>query len=434
MGFIQTIKGAVTGTLADQYKDAIKCEMQENILMMRKTTKSGVITDGSRIIVAPGQSAVVYNNGTIGGVLETPGMYTFDSKESESFFGGEDGTDINIIAPLKQMWERFTFGGTAPQEHAVYFFNRIEITNNGFGTPAPMMFRDYGHPVSNVRFPGVPFPMSLKVKVHGTYSFIIENVPLFMQRLVGSKKIVEQDEIAEIIRQDVTSTFMEVLNLMGSQEHQVPVDALQSQGSLIRELMANKVAAKAIADRGLKILSFNIMTVQLDAESQQKLDNYETSGDMATQQANMNEHYGKALENAGSNEGSVFNGMMGMNMINMMGAQMPNMMGGAAAPGAMAPNMAGTMGVQPNAAPTQQAGPVCSKCGGVLSPGAKFCAACGTPVPAPCTCAKCGAALAAGAKFCAECGTPVANAGPKKCPKCGAEVQGKFCAQCGSPV
>jgi Double zinc ribbon len=49
---------------------------------------------------------------------------------------------------------------------------------------------------------------------------------------------------------------------------------------------------------------------------------------------------------------------------------------------------------------------LCSKCSATLSPGAKFCASCGTRT-GPATCVGCSSELAAGAKFCAQCGKAV---------------------------
>lgn len=52
------------------------------------------------------------------------------------------------------------------------------------------------------------------------------------------------------------------------------------------------------------------------------------------------------------------------------------------------------------------AGPSCPQCRASNPPGARFCAQCGTALPA--NCPQCGAALPAGAKFCASCGRAVA--------------------------
>ena len=45
MGLIKAAVGAIGSTLHDQWKEAIRCEeMGNDILMMKKTTKNGVIS------------------------------------------------------------------------------------------------------------------------------------------------------------------------------------------------------------------------------------------------------------------------------------------------------------------------------------------------------------------------------------------------------
>ena len=64
MGLIKAAFGAIGSTLGDQWKEAIRCpEMGNEILMMKKTTDNGVISNKSIIIVGPGQVAIIYDNG-----------------------------------------------------------------------------------------------------------------------------------------------------------------------------------------------------------------------------------------------------------------------------------------------------------------------------------------------------------------------------------
>ena len=66
MGLIKAAVSSVSGTLSDQWEDLIKCEdMGNDTLMVKKTTKSGQISKNSRIIVAPGQVAVIYDSGSV---------------------------------------------------------------------------------------------------------------------------------------------------------------------------------------------------------------------------------------------------------------------------------------------------------------------------------------------------------------------------------
>ena len=66
MGLIKAAVSAVSSTLKDQWKEAIRCEeMTNDVLMVKKTTPTGVITNKSTIIVAPGQCAIIYDNGRV---------------------------------------------------------------------------------------------------------------------------------------------------------------------------------------------------------------------------------------------------------------------------------------------------------------------------------------------------------------------------------
>ncbi len=54
MGLIKAAAGAIGSTFSDQWKEAIRCEdMGNDILMVKKTTPNGVISNKSTIIVAP---------------------------------------------------------------------------------------------------------------------------------------------------------------------------------------------------------------------------------------------------------------------------------------------------------------------------------------------------------------------------------------------
>ena len=139
---IDTAKGAAKSTVDDQFKEAIRCEdMGNDILMMKKTTPTGVITSGSTIIVAPGQCAIIYDNGRVIDATAEEGIYKFDSSSSPSFFAGQ------FKETFGEMWQRFTYGGATAKQQAVFFFNLKEIMENTFGTTNPihLYYSKIGH-------------------------------------------------------------------------------------------------------------------------------------------------------------------------------------------------------------------------------------------------------------------------------------------------
>ena len=116
MGLIKAAIGAVGSTLHDQWKEYIKCDNLDNeTLMVRVSTPNGVISKDSAIQVAPGQVAVIFENGKILDATAEEGIYTFDQSSSPSFFAGQFG------AVFKEMWTRFTYNGAPNKEQAVFY-------------------------------------------------------------------------------------------------------------------------------------------------------------------------------------------------------------------------------------------------------------------------------------------------------------------------
>ena len=399
MGLIRAALGAVGGTLGDQWKDLISCEdMGNDTLMVKKTTKSGQITKDSRIIVAPGQVAVIYDSGTVLDATAEEGAYNFDQSSSPSFFAGQFG------AVFKEMWQRFTYGGTPAKEQAVFYFNIKEIKDNKFGTGTPIPFQDWSHPIPN-QMTGSITPLSVKVRCYGTYTFKIADPATFMRNHAGTADTVTKDTITEQMRSEVVASFQNVLNELGTSEHKTPVLELPSNTDEIKETMDGKVFDKPIRERGLQLVGFAVESVSLDEDSQKKIDNYELSSNGFMQQGSLVGSYGRAVEDAANNANGAGVGLMGVGMMNMASG---GAIGGVAA-GAF--NGGGY------------------KAGETIDPYAK-----GDTAKAGVPCSKCGTLVTG--KFCPECGTKLEEAKPeeKKCPKCGAPATSKFCQECGTKI
>ena len=304
-------KESVTSTLDDQILKGIRCDDLGNDTLMKKvTTPDGIIPNGSRIIVAPGQCAVIYDNGKIADATAEPGVYTFKTEAAPSFFGGDFG------AVFKDMWDRFKFGGTPVKEQAVFFFNITEIINNNFGTPNPIPYRDWGHALTNPRT-NTLMPMSVYIKCYGKYTFKIANPALFMEKLAGGATEYKVEQVIDQIRGEVLDAFSNLLNSLGDDEYKVEAMSLRSKTDEIKEVMKQSVFDEPIRNRGLEIVTFTIENVSPDAESQKKFDQYEMGSDMYQQKAVLTDAYAEAVKNAASNEAGAMNGFIGVGMANM---------------------------------------------------------------------------------------------------------------------
>ena len=320
MGLIKAAVNAVKGTMESQWKDFIKCENLDNdTLMVRKTTPTGIITKDSAIMVGPGQVAVIFESGKILDATAEEGIYTFDESSSPSFFAGQ------FKEVFKEMWTRFVYNGATSKEQAVYYINVKEIIDNKFGTPAPVPFQDWSHPIPN-QMTGDLTPLRVSVKCFGKYTFKISDPAVFMREIAGTAEVYTKADICEQMRSEVQSTFQNVLNELGNSDNKVPVLELPSQTLKIKEVMDEKVFDQKIRERGMQIDGFIIESVTLDDESNKKIDNYELSSNSYMQQGTLVGGFSQAVQDAANNANGAATGMMGVGMMNMASG---GMFGGA---------------------------------------------------------------------------------------------------------
>ena len=364
MGLIKAVVGSVGSTLHDQWKEYIRCDDLGNDVLMRKvTTKNGIISKDSAIQVAPGQIAVIFQSGKILDATAEDGIYTFDQSSTPSFFAGQFGE------VFKDMWTRFTYGGATGKEQAVFYINAKEIIDNKFGTPAPVPFQDWSHPIPN-QMTGEMMPLRVEVKCFGKYTFTISDPALFMSKIAGTADEYRKDTLLEQMRSEVIGAFQNVLNELGTSAHKTPVLELPSATEEIKKAMDEKVFDQPIRDRGISLQGFVVESVTLDDESEKKIDDYELSSNSFMQQGKLVGAYGRAVVDAANNANGAATGMMGVGMMNMASGGM----------------MTGTaQGAFQNQGVSAQ-----DLAGGAAAAGAKFCPDCGKPVD--------------GAKFCPNCG------------------------------
>lgn len=408
MGLIKAAKSAIGSTLQDQWKEAIRCDdMNNEILMVKKTTPTGVITNKSTIIVAPGQCAIIYDNGKVLDATAEEGVYTFDSSSSPSFFAGDFGKTF------KEMWERFTYNGASSKQQAVFFFNIKEIIDNKFGTASPIPFQDWSHPIPN-QMTNTITPLRVQIKCYGKYTFKITNPALFMNELAGTADRYEKAKFIEQVRTEVIAAFQNVANELGTEKYKIPVLEMPSQTDEIKQMMDEDVYDEAIRKRGITILGFAVESVTLDEESKKKIDDYELSSNAYMQQGKLVEAYASAVQGAATNESGSMNGFMGIGMMNMASN---GMMGGVAtSPWQNTQGSQKDLSKQENkeAKIEQETSQMAS-----VTENNEWTCECG---------------IKNDGKFCVNCGKPKNN--KKECPKCKTinESTDKFCSECGEKL
>lgn len=151
MGLIKAALGSTGGVLADQWKEYFYCEaLPADVLVAKGKKRTGkrssnkrgsenVISDGSVIAVADGQCMIIVEQGQVVDICAEPGEFTYDMSTEPSVFTGD--LSETVPAVLKNIGKRFTFGGEAPKDQRVYYFNTKELVGNKYGTPSPIPFR-----------------------------------------------------------------------------------------------------------------------------------------------------------------------------------------------------------------------------------------------------------------------------------------------------
>lgn len=351
MGVVKAGINALKFNLQDQWKDLISCEnMPNDLLMMKKTTETGVITNGSVIRVMPSQCAVICQNGKILDIIAEEGDYLFDESASPSVFAGQ------FKDTFKDIWERFQFGGASENKQEVYFFNMKEIYNNKFGTVTPVIYKDWSYVFPN-KITGEMLPIIIKVKCHGNYTFKIENPMIFMKKISGTADYYKREQIVEQIKSEVLETLQNVLNELGTETNKVSVRELPSQIDKIKELIKEKNFDEKVKERGIEILGLVIESISIDEESEKAINEYVLSANTDLREGKIAAAYAEALKEAAKNPNGAMNGLVGMGMLNM------NMGNNAI-----------------NAVLDKEENIICKNCNAVLSKDSKFCYKCGAKV------------------------------------------------------
>ncbi len=112
---------------------------------------TGLLTDGSVVIVPQGYVALLVNNGTFLGDLLEAGSHEWQAGENAWLFekGGVKGT-------WDQFKNRFSFGGQVVTQQEIIFVRMQPFTGNKFGTQNPVeYFSDRYQQLLSIRFYGL---------------------------------------------------------------------------------------------------------------------------------------------------------------------------------------------------------------------------------------------------------------------------------------
>ena len=429
MGLLKAGIGALSGVLADSWRDYFYCEsMDADTLVVKGEKRTGgrssnkkgtdnIISNGSIINVNDGQCMIIVESGKVVDICAEPGEFVYDTGTEPSLFYGSLGE--NIKKSFSEIGKRFTFGGEPAKDQRVYYFNTKEIMGNKYGTPSPIPFR--------IMDQAIGFPLDIKIRCHGEYSYRITNPMLFYTNVCANVEYAfTRDEIDGQLKSELLTALQPAMFKISQNNiyyAAIPAYTLQLADEL-NEILSSKWRDR----RGIEIVEFGVSAVNATEEDEARIVEYQRSTAMGRDANMLRGHMAgataQAMNTAAANEAGAAMGFMGMNMAGNMMGNMAGFMQGADANGnTMVNQSVGT-----------QNGWKC-ECGAVNA--GKFCQNCGKPQPAPVQGWTCSCGSVNTGKFCQNCGSKKPEGAPLyKCDKCGWMPEDptnppKFCPECG---
>ena len=445
MGLIKAAMGAAGGVLADQWKEYFYCEaIPSDVLAVKGKKKvtgrssntkgdDNIITNGSLIAIADGQCMLIVEQGKVVDVCAEPGEYTYDMSTEPSIFSGDLGDGVKDV--FANIGKRFTFGGEAPKDQRIYYFNTKELTGNKYGTPSPVPFR-----VVDQR---AGIDLDIGIRCFGEYSIRLKNPLLFYTNVCGN---VSEDYKTENIAGQMKTELLTALQPAFAKisEMGIRYSALPGHTLELADALNEQLSSKWRDLRGMEIVSFGVSSVKANEEDEQMIKELQRNAafmDPTRAAAHLVGSQGDAMKAAAANTGAgpamAFMGMGMAGQAGGMNAQNLFQMGQQQQMQQQQLEMQQQqMQMQQQAAQAAPAvqGWTCS-CGQSGITG-NFCPNCGSKKPEPKPAGdswKCVCGATATGKFCPECGSPkpaVADDG-WTC-SCGAVNKGKFCSECGA--
>ena len=431
MGLLRAGIGALSGVLADQWRDYFYAEaLDADVLAVKavkrmnkrfggsKYTADNVISNGSIVAVNEGQCMLIVDQGKVVEVSAEPGEFVYDSSTEPSIFYGDMNKEA-VMESLSLVLDRLAFGGQAAKDQRVYFINTKEIVGNKYGTPNPVPFR--------VVDKNIGLDVDIAVRCFGEYSYKVVNPLLFYANVCGN---VEEAFTREKIDGQLKTELLTALQPAFSKisEMGIRYSALPGHTTELAQALNEALSTKWAGLRGIAIVSFGVSSVKASDEDEQMIKELQRNAtfrnpNMAA--AHLVGAQAQAMQDAAKNEGGAFMGFMGMNAAQGAG-------------GASAQSLFQMGAQQQQAAPQPAPSEESWKCAcGHVNTG-KFCMECGAKKPEPMEGWKCGACGAVNkGKFCAECGAKKPEgAKTYRCDKCGWEPADKahppkFCPECG---
>ena len=275
---------------------------------------TGLLTDGSVVIVPQGYVAVLVNNGTFLGDVLDAGSHEWRAGDNAWLLekGGIKGTWENFK-------NRFSFGGQVITRQEIIFIRMQPIAGNKFGTQnAVEYFSERYQQMLNIRFYGL-----FDIKVADPVLFYISSIS---QQIEEHKPFTLQDIAQGTLRQNISPKIAIAISKF-TNEYRVDIYSLNANQDTFNEIAKQEVNKVWTGLYGIEATNILLEDLSYDQESMEivrKLDSELVAMKYNTIEIEERRARNEALIAAANNEGNG-NGMnmfMGMNLGQTLGGQL----------------------------------------------------------------------------------------------------------------
>lgn len=440
MGLIKAGMGSLTGVLADQWKEFFYCDAIPDDILVLKAKKhvngrssntkgtDNVITEGSVFNVAPGQAALVVDNGQVTEVCMELGQFRYDSKLEPTVFNG------SVEESVMSVFERFSFGGIAPKDQRLYYVNTKEIISNKYGTATPIPFRNVDD--------NAGIDIDIAVRCFGEYSYRITNPVVFFQNVCGNvTEPFTRSRIDAQLKTELLTALQPTFAKIG--ENRVRYSSLPMYTMEMAKLLNAILSEQWKEKRGIEIVSFGISSITASEQDAQMLKDLQKTAvfrDPGMAAATLTNAQADAMKAAASNTGTgAMMAFMGMNAASNMGgidsSQLFAMHQQNEGQKAM---LKAQQEKERLAKEAEQKAKDTWKCSCGAENTGNFCMECGAKKPEQPKSWKCSCGGESTGNFCPQCGAKKPVTVSYKCNQCGWTPEDptkppKFCPECGDP-
>lgn len=300
MGLIKATVNATQSVMAEQWKEYFICNgISTDIMMVRgvkvtgknsSNTKSddNVISDGSIISVADGQTAIVVSLGKIIEVFSEPGEHVLHGT-SASLFGKSGVKKVG-----KEIIKRIGFGGDVPSTtQRVYYVNQRELLNNPFSLIIPFRIKE----------DNLALDLDATLKISGVYSFRISDPKKVYKTLMGNvEKEYKTRWFTNQLVTEINGYFMKAMKNYSDYGYR-PFEVSGIYQECI-ERMKEELCAIMLEKRGVEIVSMAFDTFRVidsDAAMITTLQRNKVLTDPALAAATLSSAQSEAMTEAASN-------------------------------------------------------------------------------------------------------------------------------------